>query len=195
MIHFPITPDHVISRLYEQVTLIHDVCTNNNISYWLIAGSLLGQVRHGGIIPWDDDCDVGIFINDLSKLQLILKTEVPKHNMLVEPSVHGLKLKCNKCPNIGTDIFIYTKDPIIENKWILASERSRKQWPNDFFFSDELNLLQSVIFGNSHIVNIPSNPLRYLFQLYGDDCLKVKKLDFNHLSNTKHINANIPVPL
>ena len=31
-----------------------------NIDYFLIAGSLLGSIRHGGFIPWDSDADIAM---------------------------------------------------------------------------------------------------------------------------------------
>ena len=47
------------------------VCKANNLRYWLIAGSLLGAVRHDGFIPWDDDIDVGMSRSDYNKLSQI----------------------------------------------------------------------------------------------------------------------------
>lgn len=44
------------------------VCRELNVSYYLTAGSLLGAVRHGGFIPWDDDVDVAMPRGDYDRL-------------------------------------------------------------------------------------------------------------------------------
>lgn len=44
-------------------------CKDNNLTYFACGGTLLGAVRHRGIIPWDDDIDVVMPINDFQKLQ------------------------------------------------------------------------------------------------------------------------------
>ena len=51
------------------------VCKHNNISYMLDAGTLLGAVRHGGMIPWDDDIDVVMLRSDYEKLCSVAEKE------------------------------------------------------------------------------------------------------------------------
>lgn len=44
------------------------ICKEKHLRYWLCGGSLLGAIRHGGIIPWDDDIDVAMPYKDYMKL-------------------------------------------------------------------------------------------------------------------------------
>ena len=59
-------------RMLEMVKFIDDICTKNNIDYFITAGNLIGAVRHGGFIPWDDDFDIVVSQKDLGKLKKLL---------------------------------------------------------------------------------------------------------------------------
>lgn len=53
-----LTLDEIKSVELELLKKFRDVCQSNGFNYSLMGGTLLGAVRHGGFIPWDDDIDV-----------------------------------------------------------------------------------------------------------------------------------------
>lgn len=54
---------------------LSEICNRNNITFYLLAGSTLGAVRHDGFIPWDDDIDVGLKRDEWYQLRKILQKE------------------------------------------------------------------------------------------------------------------------
>ena len=44
----------------EMLRMTVEICDRLGLKYYLLGGTLLGAVRHGGFIPWDDDIDIGM---------------------------------------------------------------------------------------------------------------------------------------
>ena len=60
----------------EGLKEIDRICRKHNIEYSLGGGTCLGQVRHGGFIPWDDDVDVDMTADNYDKFMAVVPEEL-----------------------------------------------------------------------------------------------------------------------
>ena len=62
----------------EMLIEVDRICKKCDIHYNIIAGTLLGAVRHGGYIPWDDDADVAFLRPEYEKFREACENELDK---------------------------------------------------------------------------------------------------------------------
>lgn len=55
-------------RILEILLAVDRVCKERHLRYYIMAGTMLGAIRHTGFIPWDDDLDIGMPRQDYEQL-------------------------------------------------------------------------------------------------------------------------------
>lgn len=153
--------DESLSRVQQaELEILKDfvaLCEKNNITYFGIAGTGIGAIRHGGFIPWDDDIDVAMPREDYNRFVEIAKSEYMDRYYIMNGEeyenypllttrwmMRGTRFveetfKKIDCP-LGIFLDIYPLDKIPDDDKLF-----RKQARQAFFYS-KLLILRSIPF-------------------------------------------------
>ncbi len=182
------TPPDVIGQLYKLLGIFAGIARTNEITFWLCEGSFLGAVRHRGIIPWDDDVDIGIFRDDEKKIWRLREEfrqqgcELSRwwggHKIFFQ---QGTPVKGNKHLYPFLDLLpVKTKRERIVYSRLLA----RLEWPHNYFYRDELFPLADRPFGPLS-VPCPREHKGYFERVFGADWNEVAYASYDHSREKK----------
>lgn len=60
----------------EMLIELDRICRKNDIKYTIIGGTLIGAMRNGGFIPWDDDIDVAMLRGEYERFRKVCKKDL-----------------------------------------------------------------------------------------------------------------------
>lgn len=204
--------DTVKLNKYDDETLkhIHDVelmilkdfivfCKENNLTYFMYAGSLLGSIRHNGFIPWDDDLDVVMLRDDFEKFKSLYSSN-EKYELLSMESEENylyffakLSLKNTRFEeewasqlefDIGFNIDIFVLDDLADGKYARYYQIMRSFYYNRLLIMSKLRLNDI-----SFVLKVITHSVYYILNFLRVNRPKLNRKCLNFLSRYADENA------
>lgn len=175
-------------KRYNVLKMVAQVLEDNNIDYWLNFGTLIGAIRHGCFIPWDNDVDISVLEKDSPKMVSILSEyfkDSPDYDFLDVSKLYNFPENTvykvlGKDGYNYIDIILFMDSPEYENA--ICSALTYKVFSNPEKYDENLKtkLIGLRIISNDTIFplreamyedrmfKVPNKAERYLSIVYGD---------------------------
>ena len=177
------------------------ICEENNLTYYMYAGSLLGAVRHNGFIPWDDDLDVVMFRDDFEKFkEIFIASQNDKYELLCNEThrdyfhlLAKLMLKDTKFEeswvnqvdfHIGINMDIFVLDDLSDNNF-----KRNYQLKKSFFYNKLLIMSKIKLYDLPFVTKVITHTGYYILNLFGINPSTINKRCLNFLRKYKNPNA------
>ena len=177
------------------------ICEENDLTYYMYAGSLLGAIRHNGFIPWDDDLDVIMFRDDFERFKKIfIASNNDKYELLCNETnedyfhlLSKLMLKDTKFEepwvsqvdfHIGINMDIFVLDDLAEEGFKRNYQLKKSFWYN------KLMIMSKIKLGNLPIITrVITHAGYYFLNLFRIRPSTLNRRCLNFLKKYKNPNA------
>ncbi|MBE6420451.1 MAG: LicD family protein [Akkermansiaceae bacterium] len=175
-------------------------CIKAGLRYWLDFGTLLGAVRHGGFIPWDDDLDVAMLKPEYDKMKELLPTLFSEEKGFTVSEHAFIQIGVKGTP-LNLDIFPYychseTSTDDNRRQLNLRLEAIRKQIVYKYGILNKTEeefkqLMNSTIYQNKKPLNEEESPLIFFtpipnfrkpYLFHYQDIFPLKEINFEGIS-------------
>lgn len=205
------TPAVLLSQMHVDIlyAILHrfdGAATHARCPYTMAAGTALGAVRHGGLIPWDDDGDLYVRDTDFQRAAIALYYECAKAGLHLRQHMHAdgtassgwykVYLGDHTFPNV--DLFLMKQDES-DGCWRFSDPHARAWWPKEYVSAAETRQSTRVPFGPLRLPLFGNAP-DYLTRCYGADWAVVAWDGWDHANerrrphraNERHISSYEP---
>lgn len=192
------TSEKIADWIKKALANIDREFVKNDITYWIDGGTLLGQVRHGGLMKWDDDADIVIPNTEIDKVwelestfkklgykmswgiwgKSIIKLYDPNGSIIYKP-----KMRTKGHTGRRDYKYPYIDIQILEDN---GKGQFRFNQALSSFFGDKFYYKKSEVLPLKRVkfsgisVNSPKNPIPYLDRGYGNWKKEILMGGFSH---------------
>ena len=179
-----ILPKKKATKIYQLMKDWDDLCQKHGVKYFIVGGTLLGSVRGKGLIPWDDDVDVGIYADQKEAIQgMEADMESIGYKLWNFPNDQGFKMYDAKGCTIPSkdylypflDVFVYSVDSA--GKTYFAQDT---RWANCYMYKSEIGDMSRMYeFGELSLPG-PNKPGPGLTRCYTKNYMKFARVGMDH---------------
>ena len=193
--------------------LVAEKLDSAGLVYWLDYGTLLGAVRHGGFIPWDDDIDICMLRDDYVRAEAVLANAFPEEKGFVVVRSNAIRIVLRGTP-CQVDIFPYDRIQLpnldfatFEKLWAMKKSLGadlRYDWSRldsdwkvlgeveQLGLDDMAEKLKSAFSGSVSVIcrGIEVGAEQQIFYLKDDEIFPVKNIKFEGLEFKSPANAD-----
>ncbi len=154
-----LTLEEIHAELRAQLSDIVRVCDRHRIDYSLMCGSLLGAVRHQGIIPWDDDVDLLMTREEFQRFREVYPRECSAELELTYLDTWTPRVMARDPEKALVFIDIFILDGVPQSKlarraWFLHLHLLQGMMKHDVDYS-RFSMKQKILLMATHVLGLP----------------------------------------